>query len=57
LYRLLEEEIGPSFYDDDGAAWLERQRASLRTLAPAFSATRMLQDYETKFYDLARAAR
>jgi starch phosphorylase len=53
LYRLLEEEIAPAFYENNGAAWLERQRASLRTLAPAFSATRMLADYETKLYGMA----
>ncbi|HEX5925994.1 MAG TPA: alpha-glucan family phosphorylase, partial [Baekduia sp.] len=41
LYRLLEDEIVPEFYAGDGA-WVRRVRASLRTLAPMFSATRML---------------
>jgi starch phosphorylase len=51
LYGLLEDEIVPEFYAGDGA-WLRRVRASLRTLAPAFSATRMLADYERKMYAL-----
>jgi starch phosphorylase len=49
LYRLLEDEIVPEFYAGDGA-WARRIRASLTTLAPAFSATRMLADYERKMY-------
>jgi starch phosphorylase len=49
LYRLLEDEIVPEFYAGDGA-WVRRVKASLKTLAPEFSATRMLADYETKMY-------
>jgi starch phosphorylase len=49
LYRLLEDEIVPEFYAGDGA-WVKRVKASLKTLAPEFSATRMLADYETKMY-------
>jgi glycogen phosphorylase len=49
LYRLLEEEIVPEFYAGDDA-WVTRVKASLKTLAPEFSATRMLQDYESKMY-------
>jgi starch phosphorylase len=49
LYRLLEDEIVPEFYAGDGA-WVRRMRASLKTLAPTFSATRMLADYERKMY-------
>ncbi len=54
LYRLLEQEVVPAFYDRDAEglprAWLARVRASLRTLAPAFSAGRMLQDYVERIY-------
>jgi starch phosphorylase len=54
LLRLLEEEVVPAFYarDGDGApgAWLERVRASLRTLGPEFGAGRMLEDYEQRIY-------
>jgi len=50
LYALMEQEIVPAFYDDGGALWAERQRASLRTLAPRFSAARMLADYAATMY-------
>jgi starch phosphorylase len=54
LYRLLEEEVVPTFYerDTDGLprAWLTRIRASMRTLAPAFCAGRMLDDYLERVY-------
>jgi glycogen phosphorylase len=44
----------PSFYDRDArglpASWLERVRASLRTLGPEFSAARMLADYQERIY-------
>jgi starch phosphorylase len=54
LYRLLEQEVVPAFYDRDEAglprAWLARVRASLRTIGPAFSAGRMLRDYEERMY-------
>jgi starch phosphorylase len=54
LYRLLEQEVVPTFYDRDAGglprAWLARIRASLRTLAPAFTAGRMLEDYAERIY-------
>jgi starch phosphorylase len=49
LYNLFEQEIAPEFYADDGA-WTARMRASLRTLSPEFSATRMLRDYAERMY-------
>jgi starch phosphorylase len=49
LYDLLEREVAPAFYDADGA-WVTKMKASLRTLAPQFSATRMLADYERRMY-------
>ncbi|MES1192916.1 MAG: alpha-glucan phosphorylase, partial [Solirubrobacterales bacterium] len=49
LYRLLEDEVVPEFYAGDGA-WARRVKSSLRTPAGQFSATRMLQDYESKMY-------
>ena len=49
LHQLLDEEVVPTFYERDDAgvptAWLGRVRASLRSLAPRFSATRMLSEY------------
>ncbi len=54
LYRLLEREVVPEFYDRDEAgipqAWTARVKRSMRTLIPAFSATRMLADYEERVY-------
>jgi starch phosphorylase len=54
LHRLLAEEVSAEFYDRDAAglprAWLARVKASLRTNGPAFSATRMIEDYVTGFY-------
>ena len=54
LYRLLEQEVVPAFYDRDAdglpRAWLARMRASIRTLAPAFCAGRMLDDYLERIY-------
>ena len=49
LHRLLSNEVLPAFYDrdEDGlpSAWIARIRASLRTLGPRFSASRMLAEY------------
>jgi glycogen phosphorylase len=54
LYRLLEQEVVPDFYERDAdglpSAWLARIRASMRTLAPAFTAGRMLSDYVERIY-------
>ena len=54
LHRLLDAEVLPAFYERDGdappAAWLARVRASLKTLAPRFSATRMLSEYLARPY-------
>ena len=57
LYRLLEQEVIPEFYDrgDDGIprAWLARVRASMKTNGPRYSATRMVADYEAQLYGAA----
>lgn len=49
LYRLLEEEIAPEFYERDArgipARWLARVRTSMATLAPRFSTNRMVREY------------
>ena len=54
LYRLLEEEVLPEFYDrnSDGIpeAWVARIRSSMRTMIPAFSAGRMVRDYADRIY-------
>ena len=54
LYRLLEQEVVPAYYDRDGAGlprdWIERVRHALRTIAPAFGAARMVGDYADQMY-------
>ena len=54
LYRLLEDEVVPEFYerDEDGIpqAWIARVKRSMRTLIPQFSATRMVEEYEQNIY-------
>lgn len=54
LYRALETEVVPAFYDrgQDGVphAWIARMRASMTTLAPRFSASRMIREYVEEAY-------
>ena len=54
LYRLLEEEVAPQFYDRNGddvpVRWLATAREAIRTVAPRFSARRMLKDYGERAY-------
>lgn len=62
LYDVLESKIIPEFYDRDGTglprAWLSRVRKSMSTLTPAFSSTRMMQEYvENAYLPLAQAMR
>jgi glycogen phosphorylase len=49
LLDLLESEVLPLFYARDQAGvprgWVRRMKASLRSLGPRFTATRMLDDY------------
>jgi starch phosphorylase len=54
IYNVLEHEVKPMFFTRDATgiprAWLERVRASLRTLGPRFSAGRMVDDYVGDVY-------
>jgi starch phosphorylase len=49
FFDLLEHAVVPLFYDRDGAGiprgWIQRIKASLKTNAPRFTATRMVNDY------------
>jgi starch phosphorylase len=53
LYRLLEEQIVPRFFDrTDGlpAAWLDTMRASIASALWQFSTARMLTEYVDRLY-------
>jgi starch phosphorylase len=54
LYRLLEDEIVPSFYDRDEMGiprrWLATVKESIRSVAPRFSARRMVKEYAERMY-------
>jgi glycogen phosphorylase len=54
LYRLLEEEIVPRYYERDAAglpaAWVDLMRRSMASTLWRFSTTRMLHDYVEKMY-------
>ena len=54
LYRLLEEEIVPLYYEHDAeglpAAWVDLMRRSMASALWRFSTTRMLHDYVEKMY-------
>jgi glycogen phosphorylase len=54
LYRLLEEEIVPLYYDQDENGvphgWVKMMKASLKTNSPAFNTHRMIADYVTQVY-------
>ena len=60
LYRLLEDEVVPLFYERDehgiACGWVRRMRASISRLAPMFSSNRMLQQYVEELYLPAAAA-
>ena len=54
LYNLLEQEVGPSFYerDSDGIPgdWVRRMKASIAAFAPVFNTNRMVADYAREAY-------
>jgi starch phosphorylase len=54
LYRLLEEEIVPAFYDrgpdNIPHRWLSFVKQSIRTVAPRFCARRMVKEYAEQMY-------
>jgi starch phosphorylase len=54
LYRLLEQEIVPAFYDRDAGGvphrWIAIVKESIRSVAPRFSARRMVKEYVERMY-------
>lgn len=54
LYKLLEEEIVPLYYDQDSDGiphgWVTMMKASIKTNSFAFNTHRMIADYVTRIY-------
>jgi glycogen phosphorylase len=54
LYRLLEEEVVPTFYERDAnkipRRWLQMVKEAIRTTMPRFSARRMVKQYAERMY-------
>jgi starch phosphorylase len=54
LYKLLEEEVVPAFYDRDVSKvperWLQLVKEAIRTTMPRFSARRMVKQYAERMY-------
>ena len=54
MYRLLEQEVVPAFYErgDKGlpARWLSKVRESMARLTPEFSASRAIRNYTEEYY-------
>jgi starch phosphorylase len=54
LYRLLEEQVVPTYYQRDQRgiphAWLRIVKECIRTVTPQFSAARMLKEYVQEMY-------
>jgi len=54
LYRILEEEILPSFFergeDKVPHRWLSHMKEAIRTCTPQFSMRRMVKEYASRYY-------
>jgi starch phosphorylase len=61
LYALLEQQVVPAFYDRDAAGvprrWLSVVREAIRSVAPRFSARRMVKEYVERMYAPAMSGR
>ena len=53
-YKVLTEEVIPSFYDRDACGiprkWIQRIRRAMVTLVPKYNTWRMVEEYATKYY-------
>jgi starch phosphorylase len=59
LYRLLESEVVPLFYDRDARGlplgWIRRMKQAIRVAGSRFTARRMVQEYIREYYVPAAA--
>ncbi|MBX3279416.1 MAG: alpha-glucan family phosphorylase [Acidobacteria bacterium] len=60
IYRLLEEEVAPLYFDRDADGiprrWVSLVKEAIRLAAPVYSARRMVKEYATRMYLPAMAA-
>ncbi|MEP6742936.1 MAG: alpha-glucan family phosphorylase [bacterium] len=54
LYRMLEQEVAPLYYDRDGEdlprKWIWMMKRSITTLGPQFNSDRMVDEYGRRIY-------
>jgi starch phosphorylase len=54
LYRVLEEEVVPQYYEQDADGlprrWVAMMKRSIQTLLPAFNSHRMVEEYAREVY-------
>lgn len=54
LYRLLEDDIVPNFYQRDERGiprgWIAAMKRSIATVAPVFNTSRMVKEYAERYY-------
>lgn len=54
LYRVLEEEVVPRYYERDSAGlprhWIQMMKRSIETLVPGFNSDRMVEEYARRIY-------
>jgi len=57
LYRLLEQDVVPLFYDRDAQGvprgWVDKMRHAMHTAGERFTAQRMVRQYLTEYYEPA----
>jgi len=56
LYRTLEEDVVPLYYDRDAHGvprkWIAMMKRAIQTLGPAYNSDRMVEDYARKIYTM-----
>ncbi|HEY8184639.1 MAG TPA: alpha-glucan family phosphorylase [Pyrinomonadaceae bacterium] len=58
LYRVLEQQVVPLYYDSDGEGlprkWIAMMKSSIATLVPEFNSDRMVEEYARRIYTARR---
>jgi starch phosphorylase len=54
LYRTLEQDVVPLYYNRDGSGlprqWIAMMKRAIQTLAPKYNSNRMVEDYVRRIY-------